>query len=75
MSYGVHRGGWSTEGCQLVAGNHSESECECDHLTNFAILMSPVRAVSDLFARFSYLIIICISHTDIDNCYHYTHII
>ncbi|WAR07985.1 LPLT2-like protein, partial [Mya arenaria] len=34
---------WATDGCRLI--EHIESEgmvhCQCDHLTNFAILMSP----------------------------------
>ncbi|GFS09433.1 adhesion G protein-coupled receptor L3 [Elysia marginata] len=32
-------GHWSQEGCRLVYGNRSHTECECDHLTNFAVLM------------------------------------
>ena len=31
-------GGWSEEGCQLVKEDGDEVDCECDHLTNFAIL-------------------------------------
>lgn len=33
--------GWSSEGCQLVYSTDSSAKCECNHLTNFAILMSP----------------------------------
>lgn len=39
-------GGWSEEGCQLVEENQDEVLCECNHLTNFAILSdgSPAEA-------------------------------
>lgn len=30
---------WSEDGCKLVDNNRLYSICECDHLTNFAILM------------------------------------
>ena len=32
-------GGWSTEGCWLASSENGTVTCECDHLTNFAILM------------------------------------
>ncbi|XP_070180763.1 adhesion G protein-coupled receptor L3-like [Littorina saxatilis] len=32
-------GKWSTQGCTLVTTNDSVTVCQCDHLTNFAILM------------------------------------
>ena len=38
--YEVH--GWSDSGCHVVASNETYTECECDHLTNFAVLMKPV---------------------------------
>lgn len=31
-------GGWSEEGCELIRENGDEVVCECNHLTNFAIL-------------------------------------
>ena len=34
-------GHWSTDGCNLKSGNQTHSICECTHMTNFAILMSP----------------------------------
>ena len=37
-------GRWSQDGCRLVYGNRSHTVCECDHLTNFAVLMD-VRGV------------------------------
>ncbi|RUS84480.1 hypothetical protein EGW08_007776, partial [Elysia chlorotica] len=30
---------WSQDGCRLIFGNGSHTMCECDHLTNFAVLM------------------------------------
>lgn len=38
--YEVH--GWSDEGCKVVATNATMTECECNHLTNFAVVMRPV---------------------------------
>ena len=37
------RGVWSTEGCERVVeeSNSTFSVCECQHLTHFAILLSP----------------------------------
>ena len=37
-------GTWSTEGCYKndVLSNISRTVCECNHLTHFAILLSPV---------------------------------
>ena len=32
-------GDWSTRGCTLVNETEEEAMCECDHLTNFAILL------------------------------------
>ena len=38
--YEVH--GWSDAGCQLISSNQTFSVCQCDHLTNFGLLMRPV---------------------------------
>ncbi|XP_048765393.2 adhesion G-protein coupled receptor F3-like isoform X7 [Ostrea edulis] len=32
---------WSSEGCNTTKVNNHVTKCECDHLTNFAILMRP----------------------------------
>ena len=32
-------GGWSTDGCRLASRDNGSVTCECDHLTNFAVLM------------------------------------
>ena len=36
-----NRGNWSVEGCRLASENEQTGEviCECDHLTNFAVLV------------------------------------
>nr|KAF7425664.1 hypothetical protein H0235_008102 [Vespula pensylvanica] len=31
--------GWSEEGCQIRKSNDTHTVCECNHLTNFAVLM------------------------------------
>ncbi|XP_041463108.1 adhesion G-protein coupled receptor G6-like isoform X2 [Lytechinus variegatus] len=33
------KGSWSTEGCIASQTSEDRTQCECDHLTNFAILM------------------------------------
>ena len=30
---------WSEDGCKLIASNLTHSQCECEHLTNFALIM------------------------------------
>ena len=32
-------GDWSTRGCAVVNESEEDVICECDHLTNFAILL------------------------------------
>ena len=44
--YEVH--GWSDSGCRLVETNETYSICQCDHLTNFAILVKPQESVTTL---------------------------
>lgn len=31
--------GWSEEGCSVIYSNQTHTLCQCNHLTNFAILM------------------------------------
>jgi len=40
-------GHWSSEGCtpNLEKSNENKTVCECTHLTNFAVLMSPFSEV------------------------------
>ncbi|XP_063954456.1 mucin-2-like [Lytechinus pictus] len=33
------KGSWSTEGCIATQTSEDRTQCECDHLTNFALLM------------------------------------
>ncbi|XP_035664528.1 uncharacterized protein LOC118407978 isoform X7 [Branchiostoma floridae] len=35
------RGGWSTEGCAVLLSNDSHTVCQCKHLTDFAVLVTP----------------------------------
>ena len=42
-------GEWSNEGCIATVFNASHTVCECNHLTHFAILLSPVPL--DLFEK------------------------
>lgn len=30
---------WADEGCKVIKTNKTHTECECNHLTNFAVLM------------------------------------
>ena len=32
-------GGWSSKGCNLIKVTNNFVECECNHLTNFALLI------------------------------------
>ncbi|XP_065819467.1 adhesion G protein-coupled receptor F5-like [Labrus bergylta] len=36
------RGGWDNEGCMLVEIKNESVTCNCNHLTSFSILMSPL---------------------------------
>ncbi|KAK6732024.1 hypothetical protein RB195_016417 [Necator americanus] len=38
---------WSTEGCRMLSTNNDATECACDHLTSFAILMDVSGKVSE----------------------------
>lgn len=37
--YLIFRSAWSDEGCQIQKTNETHTVCECNHLTNFAVLM------------------------------------
>ncbi|XP_069460043.1 adhesion G protein-coupled receptor E3-like [Ambystoma mexicanum] len=41
-------GSWSREGCKLQASNTTHTECSCDHLSSFTIIMA-VREVEEDF--------------------------
>ncbi|XP_046543028.1 adhesion G protein-coupled receptor B1-like isoform X2 [Haliotis rubra] len=45
--WNFNKGSWRTDGCKRSQINSSFSRCDCDHLTNFGILMSPTRVVSE----------------------------
>ncbi|XP_059096378.1 latrophilin Cirl-like [Tigriopus californicus] len=33
---------WSSQGCRVKSSNKTQTVCECDHLTNFAVSMRPL---------------------------------
>lgn len=37
--WNVSTSSWSSDGCTLVSFDDFSSQCECDHLTNFAVLL------------------------------------
>lgn len=39
MQYFIYYSAWSEEGCQIQKTNETHTVCECNHLTNFAVLM------------------------------------
>ncbi|XP_060555991.1 adhesion G protein-coupled receptor L2-like isoform X2 [Ruditapes philippinarum] len=39
----VGEGLWATKGCRKVFGNSTTVKCKCNHLTNFALLISPYK--------------------------------
>ncbi|XP_076445185.1 uncharacterized protein LOC143283056 isoform X2 [Babylonia areolata] len=41
-------GEWSGSGCRVTSVNATVATCQCDHLTNFAVLVSPYRHKSTL---------------------------
>ncbi|XP_053397806.1 adhesion G protein-coupled receptor E3-like [Mercenaria mercenaria] len=42
------QGFWSDDGCRINSTNASSTVCECNHLTNFAVLMSPFQQVDEV---------------------------
>ncbi|XP_070189464.1 adhesion G protein-coupled receptor B1-like [Littorina saxatilis] len=42
------KGIWSTKGCRVTKSHSTMTVCECDHLTNFAVLMSPYRPANEV---------------------------
>ena len=48
LSRGTNGGGaWTTEGCSLKNLTEEQITCTCTHLTNFAVLMSTSKTVSN----------------------------
>ena len=39
VSWDLETSAWSRSGCHVVETNRSRTVCQCDHLTNFALLM------------------------------------
>lgn len=38
-TFNSHFSAWSEEGCEIRKTNETHTVCECNHLTNFAVLM------------------------------------
>ncbi|XP_029440733.1 adhesion G protein-coupled receptor E3-like [Rhinatrema bivittatum] len=38
--HGTGTGSWSTKGCEVLRSNGTYTECSCDHLSSFAVLMA-----------------------------------
>ncbi|XP_052810109.1 adhesion G protein-coupled receptor L3-like [Mya arenaria] len=47
---------WSTSGCHVVSSNGSQVQCACNHLTNFALLMSPYKSTNEVLQKISMVI-------------------
>ncbi|XP_077367566.1 uncharacterized protein LOC144010915 [Festucalex cinctus] len=47
-------GGWDDEGCELVREDETVT-CQCDHLTSFSMLMSPLDIISRLLDFITYI--------------------
>ena len=45
-------GDWSSSGCTLIKVVNNIAECECNHLTNFALLMDTSQNGKMLFIEF-----------------------
>ncbi|XP_078329616.1 uncharacterized protein LOC111112680 [Crassostrea virginica] len=41
VSWNFTNSKWTETGCKLTLHDHKRTECQCNHLTNFAILMRP----------------------------------
>ena len=56
---------WSNAGCRLITSNTTHTACQCDHLTNFALIMEdgPAEVTSSLTSLSSHVttIIACVA--------------
>ena len=48
-------GEWNTKGCGLISQEGSIVTCQCDHLTHFAVLLSPGVQVHKSACLFVYI--------------------
>ncbi|CAH1247606.1 ADGRG4 [Branchiostoma lanceolatum] len=46
-----HKGGWSSEGCNVYFAADTHTVCHCNHLTNFALLMDVYGSTAKLSAE------------------------
>ena len=60
----VGYGDWSQEGCTLVGETSDTATCECNHLTNFAILVDtsvqPDRAIGRFTIIGAGILLVCV---------------
>ncbi|XP_060602251.1 adhesion G protein-coupled receptor L4-like [Ruditapes philippinarum] len=55
------QGLWSDDGCALVTTSNDVTVCECSHLTNFAVLMSPIKQKDQSAWDLRIISIVCLS--------------
>lgn len=49
LEYDVIISKWTERGCKVSHSDHKRTVCQCNHLTNFAILMRPYSHVRQSF--------------------------
>ena len=70
--YDLH--GWSGRGCRLISTSADGSECECDHLTNFGLILSdtneeiPIDDVTTKSHEKSYFIVEIVTYVAVAVC-------
>lgn len=53
-SQGGEGGKWSPEGCKLTASNTTHTTCECNHMTDFAVLANSKQGMVGIFFMFTF---------------------
>lgn len=48
---GLYFSRWSGDGCRRVGGDDQHTKCECDHMTNFAVLLDVTGANEKITAE------------------------
>ena len=44
-------GHWSQDGCHAAISNATYTECHCDHMTSYGVLMAPIEQVRSWLHR------------------------
>ncbi|XP_060565064.1 neurogenic locus notch homolog protein 2-like isoform X2 [Ruditapes philippinarum] len=55
------QGIWSDDGCELISTSNDVTVCECEHLTNFAVLMSPIKQTEESAWDLRIISMVCLS--------------